>query len=249
MKSRFFRSLRLIEIDGALTAFMRWKKFSLAAYQIVSRLKHAGVAPATVIDVGANVGQFAVAVANLMPGATVYPIEPDMRTAERLRRNVGPDIARNVRVTAVGERNGTVQFNVNRDSQVSSILSLGEDRLASFPGSTVAETIDVPLATLDSMFAAGSVRGPILLKIDVQGYEDRVIAGASELLKQVRWVMMEVSFARLYQGELSFDAVVSMMKAEGFRFIRPLNFHVSDVTGEIIEMDALFGNEALVPAE
>jgi hypothetical protein len=67
-----------------------------------------------------------------------------------------------------------------------------------------------------------------------------VITGASVFLKRVRWVLMEVSFSKLYEGERDFETIVVLLKKHGFRFVRPMNFHISPKTGEIIEMDALF---------
>jgi methyltransferase, FkbM family len=141
---------------------------------------------------------------------------------------------------AVGERDGTIAFNVNADSQVSSILPLGDDRQRAFPKSVVTQQISVPLATLDSIFSGIPLAEPILLKIDVQGYEDQVIAGASYFLNSVRWIVMEVSFARLYEGELDFMSIAALMAKHGFRFVRPLNFHQVGKSLDIIEMDALF---------
>ena len=103
----------------------------------------------------------------------------------------------------------------------------------------------VPLTTLDQMFSGKALPMPVLLKIDVQGYEDRVIAGASALLQQVRWVVLEMSFARLYDGEKDFPWMLDMMNQHGFRFVRPLDFHTADKTGAIIEMDGLFENISL----
>jgi FkbM family methyltransferase len=234
------RIIELMSLPGAPRAAISWRKFSLAAYQIISRLKQADVFPLAIIDVGANVGQFSVAANNLMPQATIYPIEPDPKTAELLRKNVSPRVAANIIVSAVGERVGTVSFQVNSDSQVSSVLPLGEDRKKSFPVSTVQESIIVPISTLDVLFEGKSLAQPALLKIDVQGYEDKVIEGARGMLKSLRWVLMEVSFAKLYDGEKDFTFIMTLMGDNGFKFVRPMNFHFSTVTGEIIEMDALF---------
>jgi len=234
------RSLELIQTPGALSAFLKWPKFSLAAFQIISRAKLAGVDAKTVVDVGANIGQFAVASSRLFQGAEVFPIEPDPRVAEQLCKNVGMPMAENVRVTAVGDAVGTATFHVNRDAQVSSLLPLGTDRIESFPDARVVEMITVPVTTLDAMFDGVALPDPIFLKIDVQGFEDRVIAGAGSFLERVRWVLVEVSFSRMYEGESDFETIVDLLKAHGFRFVCPMNFHVSPRIGRIIEMDALF---------
>lgn len=233
-------AIELLSLPGALVGLLTWKKFSLAAFKIVMRLKHAGVEPATVIDVGANVGQFSVAVSKGFPNAALFPVEPDPSTADVLRKNVTPSVASNITVTAVGERVGTIEFQVNADSQVSSVLPLGDDRKQSFPSSSVQRTMSVPLTTLDALFGGRPLPSPVLLKIDVQGYEDKVIAGAAVFLQSVRWVLMEVSFARLYEGEKDFPTMLALMAGHGFRFVRPLNFHTVGKSGAIIEMDALF---------
>lgn len=240
MIARILRILELLNTPGALSALLKWPRFSLAAYQIISRSKLAGVQPMTVVDVGANIGQFAVASSRLFQGVAVFPFEPDPRVAEQLRKNVGMPVSENVRVTAVGDSVGTATFHVNLDPQVSSLLPLGEDRIESFPESKVVKEITVPLSTLDVVFDEVTLAEPILLKIDVQGFEDRVIAGAGVFLKRVRWVLMEVSFSKLYDGERDFQTIVELLKKHGFRFVRPVNFHISPRTGEIIEMDALF---------
>lgn len=240
MLSVLTKGVEVLQTPGALRALLTWPKFSLASYKIVRRLQQAGVAPMTIIDVGANVGQFSVAASKMFVGARLFPIEPDPRVAVKLRGNLDAVAADNLLVTAVGDRCGEATFNVNRDSQVSSLLPLGRDRVASFPDSTVLETITVPLTTLDSLFAGRRLEEPVLLKIDVQGFEDRVIAGAQQLLQQVEWVLMEVAFSSLYDGERDFESIAALMQAANFRFVRPINIHTSPTTGEIIEMDILF---------
>jgi len=246
MIERLIRVLELAGTPGAALAAARCRPFSLASFQVVSALRRAGIRPATVIDVGANVGQFAMAVRHLLPGAAIRAIEPDPDVAQRLRRNLGTVADATVFCTAIGDRLGTVTFNVNRDPQVSSILPLGEDRRQIFPTSEVLRQITVPLTTLDALIGADSIEAPVLIKIDVQGYEDRVIAGAARLLQHVDWVILEVAFARLYDGEHTFTALADLLAEHGFGFVRPLNFHRARHTQEVIEMDALFAREPTV---
>ena len=119
-------------------------------------------------------------------------------------------------------------------------MPLGIDRRRSFPRNVVLQEVTVPIFRLDTLFEAHSLAKPILLKIDVQGYEENVIKGAINMLKDVTWVVMELSFARLYEGEAEFTSMIRLMASHGFRFVRPLNFHKAGNSLDIIEMDALF---------
>lgn len=238
--SRLRSLLTIFEFNGAIKAIISWPKFSMASFLIISRLKHADVLPKTVIDVGANVGQFAIAASRLFNGAHIFSIEPDPKTAGILRKNTNGEIGIDISVVALGEFVGEAKFFVNRDSQVSSLLPLGDDRVSAFPDSTVESELNVRLSTLDALFGDRGLEKPILVKIDVQGFEDRVIRGGKKFLSEVDWVLIEVSFAELYQGELDFQGILSLLKENGFEFLRPMNFHMSPLTGEIIEMDALF---------
>ncbi|TAK71665.1 MAG: FkbM family methyltransferase [Betaproteobacteria bacterium] len=232
--------LTVMEFDGAIQAILTWPKFSLASFLIVSRLKRAGISPKLVVDIGANVGQFAVAATRLFNGVRVLSIEPDSRTADVLRHNLRAEKQTEVLVSAIGDYVGDARFHVNKDTQVSSLLELGRDRIRAFPRSTVVEEITVKVTTLDVLFHERRVEGPILVKIDVQGFEDKVIRGGSNFLCGVDWVLVEVSFADLYDGEQDFSSISNLLDELGFKFLRPMNFHISPLTGEVMEMDALY---------
>jgi len=234
------RIFEILSFKGAFAAMLTWKKFSLAAYKLLRRAESSGVNPRTVVDVGANIGQFSVAASRIFPQASIYPFEPDPEAAEKLKKNLPKTHLNNLRVLALGDFCGNTTFNINTDSQVNSILALGASRKEAFPSSTVRDKITVAIATLDSIFENVDLTSPILVKIDVQGFEDKVLLGGASFLKTVHWIIVEVSFTSLYVGEAGFTDIIDLLKENGFSFVRPLNVHYSPKTGEIIEMDALF---------
>jgi FkbM family methyltransferase len=231
---------RLLQDPKAILAALRWPKFSLAAYTLVSRLKGLGVMPATIVDLGANVGQFAVAAAYTFPTATIFSVEPDPTSVLALRKNVAALGQVSILETAVGEAKGVATFFVNTDSQVSSLLPIGEARARAFPDSTVQKTIQVNVETLDNLFSTTPLSRPLLLKMDVQGAEKLVLNGASRFLLNTDWILTEVSFGGLYEGEPDFATLTTTLKGLGFDFLRPLNWHVAPESNQVIEMDALF---------
>jgi hypothetical protein len=141
---------------------------------------------------------------------------------------------------ALGDEPGEVVFNVNKNTQVSSILPLHAGRLEAFPDATVQKTIKVQLDTLDNVFRDIEMVSPILLKIDVQGYEDRVLKGAPDLLERVDYILFEASLKPLYEGERTFVEMIKLMEGFGYSFLRPLSYHLSPLNGEVIEMDVFF---------
>lgn len=236
------RALMLLLTERhALAARLSWPVFSFASYTIVAGLARQRIDPRTVIDVGANVGQFAVAAAMHFPQARILAMEPLPDCLPVLRRNTRklPNVT--VYPCALGEADGDASFHVNSHPHSSSMLPLAAAHRAAFPDAKETTTISVQVRALDSLLAGAELQAPVLLKLDVQGFEARVLRGASELLRRVEYLLMEVSFKPLYEDELPFTDMLPLVQGFGFRFLRPLDWLSEPATGEILQMDALFG--------
>ena len=237
----FVKSIvELLSTPGALKSFLKWKLFSLNSYKIVKRLSTHGIKPDTVIDVGANIGQFSIASYHEFESAEIISIEPDRILAHRLKKNLSSNRCKKIICVAVGDYDGKIDLHINADPQNNSVLPLDEDRRSYFPDNIVLRKVTVPISRLDTLLNSKMLPKPILLKIDVQGYEEKVIKGAINTLLDIRWVVMEISFAHLYKGEAKFLPMINLMASYGFQFVKPLNFHQSEKSFDIIEMDALF---------
>ena len=236
----FFQYLELFFDPPALYALLTWPKFSFTAYKMISALYKQGIYPQTVIDVGANYGQFAVAAAKIWPATQLYAFEPLPQATTALQ--ILSDKIENITIhpVALGDREGEIPFHVNTYSHASSCLPLAEAHQISFPYAQTCETISVNITTLDHIFANKSLNPPILLKLDVQGYESITLQGGKKFLEKVDFVLLETSYRPLYQGELLFREILSLMESHGFSFLRPVSFLSSPRTGEILQMDALF---------
>lgn len=233
-------ALQLMEDASSMKALATWPTFSITSYNMVSRLAKQGVIPGTILDVGANVGQFTVASAKLFPSVRVYSFEPAPSSVAKLRKNVSDLENVTVYPFALGDRHGEVEFRVNADSQQSSVLPLARARRDAFPDARETHVIEVKISTLDLIFAEIEFRPPVLVKLDVQGYEAETIRGGTEALRHVDYVVLEVSFKPTYEGELTFRGIARMMEERGFRFERPVGWLAVPGSGEIFEMDALF---------
>jgi len=233
----------LLSHPDAWVALLLWPKFSATSFRTVSSLMRQGINPRTVIDVGANVGQFAVACAKIFPGVAVHSFEPLPHCLKQLDSNVAR-LGVRVYPVALGEHAGEVTIHVNSHSHSSSILSLGDRHRQAFPDAREIQTLRVPVSTLDRELESVSLENPVLLKLDVQGYEPQVLNGASETLKRVDYVLLEASFRPLYEGEKTFIEIARMMEDRGFEFLRPVAWLLNPHNGEVLQMDALFARAA-----
>ncbi len=230
----------VLERPGALRAMLRWPCFSLTSYRMVEDLRRQGVRPRTVIDVGANVGQFAVAALELWAPTSLHAFEPVEEAHEILRRHLARYPESKLHPVALGAQDGVLTFHVSSYSHSSSFLPFGERHRTEFPDARTLSDVDVPVRRLDAELAGHELPPPVLLKLDVQGYERWVLDGATATLAQAEWVVLEASYAPMYNGEPSFLELVQNMSLRGFRFERPVGWLVAPATGEILQCDALF---------
>lgn len=224
----------------AWLAFLLWPKFSLTSYSMVNSLSRQGILPKTVIDVGANVGQFAVAAAKLFPNAIVHSFEPQPECVEQLKRNVYSLNNVTVYPLALGNAEGEALFQLNRHSHSSSFLPLAEAHRAAFPNAQEMRKIPVKVTLLDKVLADIDLPSPVMLKLDVQGYEPWVLEGGVKTLERVDYVILEASLKPMYQGERLFEEIITIMREYGFSFLRPIGWLSDPKTGETLQMDALF---------
>lgn len=177
-----------------------------------------------VFDVGANVGQSAVQFARAFPGATVYCFEPDTDSFEALTDRTASYTQIKAFRIALGERRGSATLFVNRSRDTNSLLPSSPDAAPYLAEPDVLETIasrEVPVTTIDEFCATQNVRQIDLLKLDVQGYELHVLAGAGEMIRRrsVSVVYVEVSFVPYYVGQPLFPDIYNKLFELGYRLV------------------------------
>ncbi len=171
----------------------------------------------TVVDVGANEGQWSRGVFALTDPARLIAIEPSPSLLPRLRSALAPHHNAEVVAAAVGETTGETTFNVTANSCSASVLPPRTDEMDQFYGSgyEVVEQLTVPMTTLDEVTA--DLSEVSLLKIDVQGFEASVLAGAGKTLTKTRWVLIEANFRSHYRGDLLFADLHALLVGLGFQ--------------------------------
>ncbi len=172
--------------------------------------------PKTLIDIGANKGQFSLVARYLFPEIEIHAFEP----LERERMLLASVVSKPVTIypSALGELEGQATFFVTSRADSSSLLKPGAGQEAAY-GVALASTITVPVARLVDLLDVRHLPRPILIKADVQGGELAVFKGAKGLLSSVEAVYCEVSFVPLYESQPLANELISYLAAEGL-FLR-----------------------------
>jgi len=165
-----------------------------------------------VVDVGANFGWHALHAAQFPAVESVIAFEPDLFNASLLDRNLAANGIEKVIVsaTAVGAKSGIAPLYRYKPSNLGRHSLIADRGL----GSRLVPVIELDRALELLGFGARPVA---LLKIDVEGYEPAVIAGASETLTRTQLVVLEFSPERSRAGELSIEGMIRSLVGAGFR--------------------------------
>jgi hypothetical protein len=84
------------------------------------------------------------------------------------------------------------------------------------------------------------LRDPLLLKLDVQGFEDKVIIGGEDVVARAKIIIIEVSFLPLYEGAPLFDDIYQILKTRGFTYNGNFDQLLSPEDGRPLQADAIF---------
>jgi len=241
------RLLQLVDRAGVLAEVLlspggwdavRRKPRSLSAYRLVAGVARSGIKPRTVLDVGANVGQFSTAAARAWPAARIIAFEALPDLAEGLEHQLAPG-GHVVHAIALGDCDATTKFRRHRYAPSSSVLPSSAAALGRYDWAEEATEIEVPIRRLDTVVPdVDSLPGPVLLKLDVQGFERQVLAGAEHALGSIDALIVEQAFDEFYEGQPLFDELHAELRSKGWVLRRVLDVRRED--GVPAEADCLY---------
>jgi FkbM family methyltransferase len=167
-------------------------------------LKRVGFVPATVVDVGADHGDWTRMVKRIFPNARVLMVEARPEKEQALRAVVSDHpgaVTANIQLLGPERRESMTFYDVEGGSSIYPEQSSVRQRVVTYP-----------MRPLDDL-----VSGPVdLLKLDVQGYELEILRGASEVLRSVEVVVSEISLIPINKGAPLLADVVAAMRDYGF---------------------------------
>jgi FkbM family methyltransferase len=233
-------------LRGALSELLRPVGFDLIRRYRVPRTTFMGLRRLpirTIIDVGANRGQFADEALAFFPHAHIISFEPQPEIFRVLayRAAIGRGHITPVNL-ALGDTESTARMQVHVDWDYSSSL-LDTTPLAHqlYPYQQEQSTLEVRVTTLDRYFQESGLRleSDILVKIDAQGYDDRVIRGGPAVFRRARAVIVEINLDNLYEHQGSFKDIFDMLDGFGYRYVGNLD-QTYAADGHVVFIDGVF---------
>jgi FkbM family methyltransferase len=193
---------------------------------------------ATVVDIGANRGQFALVARHCFPNSRIIAFEP-LAAAERFRSALRGDSLVTLHNVAIGPAKEEATMHVTAEDDSSSLLPITALQQSLSAGTREVATATVQVETLPDRIKDDDLKSPALLKIDVQGYELAVLHGCALLLPRFSHVYIECSFVELYAGQALAAEVIDHLSDHGFDVRGVYNVQY-DSQGSALQADLLF---------
>jgi FkbM family methyltransferase len=195
----------------------------------------------TLLDIGANVGQYGTLVRHYGYAGRILSIEPLSGTFKRLAARAAGDPAWQTERRAVGAAPGTLDIHVSDDTVWSSALPLLDAAGDWNPRSRYVTTEQVEMESVDGIVARhGFATDRMGLKIDVQGFERDVLLGASETLRSVPYLEMELSGRPFYDGQMLLPEALATTADAGLTLVLVEPLRPDPATGRAMQFDGIF---------
>lgn len=193
----------------------------------------------TIVDVGANKGQFSLLARNCFPDAKIYSFEPLSEPANKFRCVFKDDKNMQLYNLAIGSEKINTNIHVSKSDDSSSLLPITSQQSRLFPGTEEDYMATIEVDLLDNYIDEKILISPSLLKIDVQGYELEVLNGSKSLLGVFDYVYVECSFIELYEEQPLVDDVLRLLNSENYSLSGVYNLSY-DSSGICVQGDFLF---------
>lgn len=193
------------------------------------------------LDVGANRGQYARELRRGGFAGRIISFEPLPGPFAVLESAARQDPGWEARQVAIGAESGAATFHVAGNVDSSSLLPMLPRHVEGAPLSAVSATVSVPVVRLDELLPELiEPEDRLLLKMDVQGYEQQVLEGAGTAVEQVEAIECELSFVALYEGQTLAPTMFELLSDLGFEIAWLEPGFTDEATEQLLQADGLF---------
>lgn len=194
----------------------------------------------TLLDIGGNVGLFSKTIRKLLPKAQIYSFEPLPNCYQEMNKNMGKDNKYQGFNCGLGEKNEDLVIEQSDYAPSSSFLQMGDKHKEHFPHTSVSTQLTVPVNRLDDLVKDLDLGSNLMIKVDVQGFEDKVLNGGLETFSKAKLLIMELSYEELYKKQPLFNDIYLPLIELGFQFHGTMAQMPDPKTGKLLDADCIF---------
>lgn len=205
----------------------------------------------TLIDCGSNAGQYVEELKKTGWSGKVFSFEPLSDAYAKLSAKAEASEGWRTFQFALGDENGESTIQIAGNSYSSSLLQFSNDFKELRPDASPVGSEKVTIRRLDDVVKEEGLNfeGPLMLKIDVQGFEMSVLRGALDTLPRISVLQCELALIPSYEGGATFVEVREFLRERGFVLAHLIDGHANHETGELREVDGIFLNTRLASTE
>jgi len=184
------------------------------------------------VDVGSNKGQLGLIVRNYNPNCKIYSFEPQkefLNLQKKLFFN--NSIFFNL---CLGSKNFNTNFNITNRKDSSSLLKPIYFNNTKYK---IINKINVKVRRLDNLIKLDNKK-ITLMKLDVQGYEMEVLQGSTKFLKNINYLIIEISSQKIYHNQKNYKNIFNFLIKNKFKIVKI--FNKNKINKKIFQKDVLF---------
>lgn len=174
-------------------------------------LRVRGFTPQSILDVGANRGDWSRIAKGIFPTARCFLIEPQVEMKPLLDNFCQDFPDSQYFLAGAGATPGELTLTIWDDLVGSSFLPSESEEWKQ-----AGKQRSVPIITIDSLIENGAIVMPQLVKLDIQGFELQALLGGTKLFGNTEIFILEVSLFKFMEGMPIFHEVISFMADRGY---------------------------------
>ena len=198
----------------------------------------------TVIDIGSNKGQFVLLIEKLFNNKVIYSFEPIYESLKKQKNFF--KYKKNLFFYNIGLGNEKSKKIINITNRIdsSSFLKVNQNEYKN-DDYIIKEEREISMNTLDEVMINEQIKEPILIKIDVQGFELEVLKGGVNFLKKTKFIIIEVSDKEIYKNQSTQIEVKNFLNRNGFEALKE-NLPTKIKNIDSYQKDILFINKLVI---
>ena len=236
--NKFIKLVKLLKYQKTRKGLIYNIAANIELEELVKDLKFA-----TLFDIGSNKGQFILLIEKIFDiDKNIYSFEPIKEIYEKQKKFFSNKKNISFFNFALGERSLTKTLNITKRKDSSSFFEINNN--IKNTDHLVDEKREIKIKSLDEIMKNKYLIKPILAKIDVQGYELEVLKGSKNLLKQIKYIIIEVSENEIYKGQALANKIIKYLDDMNFKPLKETKIYKIPGT-EFKQKDILFENTYL----